>query len=397
MKNTEEIIDQFGKYVIGCYTRNPVAIVRGRGSSVWDSNGKKYLDLFPGWGVNGLGHCHPQVVKAVKKQLSKLIHVPNNFYIEPQGELAKLLIEESFPGKCFFCNSGAEANETAIKIARKYGNQRGKYEIITALKSFHGRTLTTITATGQEKYRKGFEPLPEGFKYVNFGNYEELEHTITDKTAAILLEPIQGEGGINLAPPDYLKKVREICNEKDILLILDEVQTGMGRTGEMFGFKYFGILPDIITLAKALGGGLAIGATIAGEKCCNTLSPGTHASTFGGNPIACTAAIATIETIRSDKLLNKIKSSGSFIKNRLASIKNEYPKLIIVIRGCGLMWGIELSIQGSEIVKDCMDKGLLINCTQNNVLRLLPAFTTTKKELEKGLNILEKVLKKYAS
>lgn len=400
MKTTEEIINLFDRYVIPCYTRNPVVIVKGKGSWVWDNNGKKYLDLFPGWGVGGLGHSHSKVVKAVTKQLKKLIHVPNNYYNELQGRLAQLLVENSFyhngGGKCFFCNSGGEANEAAIKLARKYGNQTGKYEIITALGSFHGRTLATITATGQAKYRKGFEPLVPGFKYVPFGDIEALKNTITKQTTAVLIEPIQGEGGIKTAAKEYLQQLRTICSENNLLLIFDEVQTGMGRTGNMFAYQNYDVEPDIITLAKALGGGLAIGAIIVKDKFAFTLTPGSHASTFGGNPLACAAGIAVIETIKNENLLQKVKDMEVYLQELLNILINSFPNLIKEVRGMGLMWGIELHKPGKEIVKECMERGLLINCTQDTVLRLLPAMTVTKKELALGAKILTEVLRGYA-
>lgn len=394
--NTEKIINLYNKYVIGSYTRNPVAIVRGRGSWVWDADGKKYLDLFPGWGVNGLGHCHPAVVKAVKKQAKTLMHVPNNYYIEPQAKLAKLLIENSFPGKCFFCNSGAEANEAAIKLARKYGNQNGKNEIITCFNSFHGRTLATITATAQPKYQQGFEPLIPGFKYIPYGDISAARKAITPTTIAIMLEPIQGEGGIQVASREYFQQLRVLCNEQKLLLIFDEVQTGMGRTGEMFCYKNFGVEPDIITLAKALGGGLAIGAIIAKEYLAGALSPGTHASTFGGNPLACEAAIAVIETVQKYSLLNKTQEYGKYLKNQLLEMAKTFPAIIKEVRGMGLMLGVELHIPGAEIVKKCMEKGLLINCTHNNILRIMPGMTVTKSELDTGLEILKKVIKEIS-
>lgn len=394
--NTEQTINLFNQYVIGCYTRNPVVIVRGKGSWVWDSNGKKYLDLFPGWGVNGLGHCHPKVVKAVVNQAKQLIHVPNNYYNEPQGRLAQLLIENSFPGKCFFCNSGAEANEGSIKLARKYGNQTGKNEIITALGSFHGRTLATITATGQEKYRKGFEPLVPGFKYVPFGDIETLKKTITNKTAAILIEPIQGEGGIKISNKNYLSTLRTICDENNILLIFDEVQTGIGRTGKMFAYQNYSVEPDIITLAKSLGGGLAIGAIIVKDRISGVLTPGTHASTFGGNPLACAASISVLETIKKDNLLKKVKELEEYLQELLIILTKTFPGIIKETRCIGLMCGIELQRSGKEIVKECMDNGLLINCTQETTLRLLPAITVTKKELALGAKILTEVLRGHA-
>lgn len=393
MNNT---IDLYNKYIIPCYTKNPVVIVRGKGSLVWDNAGKRYLDLFPGWGVNGLGHCHPGVVNAVKKQAKKLIHVPNNYYIEPQARLAQLLIGNSFPGKCFFCNSGAEANEAAIKITRKYGNQNNRYEIITCDNSFHGRTLATITATGQKKYQEGFEPLVPGFKYVPFGDITGLRNAISPHSIAVLIEPIQGEGGIQTAPKEYFQQLRLLCNEQKLLLIFDEVQTGMGRTGELFCYKDFGIEPDIITLAKALGGGLAIGAIIVKEYLANVLTPGTHASTFGGNPLACSAGIAVIEIIKKYSLLNRTKKLGDYLKKEFSEVAKKIPGLIKEVRGIGLMWGIELHRPGSEIVKRCMENGLLINCTHENVLRIMPAMTVTKKELKLGLKILTNVLKNYA-
>lgn len=393
MMTTEELYNQ---YIIPCYTKNPVVITKGKGSWVWDSDGKKYLDLFPGWGVNGLGHCHPKVIKAIKDQAKKLIHIPNNYYNEPQGKLAQLLVESSFPGKSFFCNSGAEANEAAIKLVRKYGNPNGKYEIITALGSFHGRTLATITATGQSKYRQGFEPLMPGFKYVPFGDINKFKNAIAKHTGAVLLEPIQGEGGIKIAPKEYLQEIRTICNEKGLLLIFDEVQTGMGRTGKMFAYQNFDVEPDIITLAKALGGGLAIGAIIVKEKLAGVLTPGSHASTFGGNPLACAAAITVIETIKDQNLLLRVQNLGIYLQELLNILIKTFPHIIKEIRGIGLMRGIELSRSGKEIVKDCMDRGLLINCTQNTVLRLLPALTVTKKELALGAKILTEVLRGYA-
>lgn len=390
-------IDLYNKYVINCYTKNPLVIVKGKGSWVWDSNGKKYLDLFPGWGVNGLGHCHPAVIRAIKKQAKKLMHVPNNYYNEPQAKLAQLLIENSFKGKCFFCNSGAEANEGAIKLARRYGSQNGKFEIITCHNSFHGRTLATLTATAQKKYQEGFEPLPHGFKYVPFGDITALRSAICPHTIAVLIEPIQGEGGIQTAPREYFQQLRILCNEQKLLLIFDEVQTGMGRTGELFCYKHFGIEPDIITLAKALGGGMAIGAFIVKEYLTGVLTPGTHASTFGGNPLACSAGIAVIETIKKYSLLNSTKLLGDYLKKQFLELHKKFPHLIKEVRGMGLMWGIDLHKPGSEIVKKCMENGLLINCTHDTVLRIMPAMTVTRRELKKGLKILTLILKAETS
>lgn len=396
MSKTQEIIDLYNKYVINCYTKNPIVIIRGKGSWVWDADNKKYLDLFPGWGVNGLGHCHPDIVKALLKQACKLLHMPNNYYNEQQARLAQLLIENSFPGKCFFANSGAEANEAAIKLARKYGSQNGRHEIITCYNSFHGRTLAAISATGQEKYQQGFEPLVPGFKYVPFGDIGAVRKTISPQTIAIMVEPIQGEGGIQTAPREYFQQLRILANEQKLLLIFDEVQTGMGRTGELFCYKHFNIEPDIITLAKALGGGIAIGAIIVKESFAGILTPGTHASTFGGNPLAASCGIAVIETIKRYKLLEKTNKLGSYLQDNLLHLKKLFPNLIKEVRGTGLMLGIELQISGTEIVKKCIEKGLLINCTHEKVLRIMPAMTVTKGELKKGLKILTSILKDYA-
>lgn len=389
METTKQLYD---KYVIGCYTKTPLVIIKGKGSYIWDSTGKKYLNLFPGWGVNGLGHCHPAVVKAIRKQAGRLIHVPNNFYHPLQGRLAELLVKHSFPGKCFFSNSGAEANEGAIKVARKFGNTSGRYEIITALQSFHGRTLTTISATGQKKYQQGFEPLVPGFIHVPFADLAALKTAISPKTIAVMLEPIQGEGGINIAPAEYLQAVKNLCTEHSLLLIMDEVQTGIGRTGKMFGYQVHGVQPDIITLAKALGGGFPIGAMIVSEKYADVLVPGTHASTFGGNPLACATAIAVIETIEKENLLVTTAKLGQYFNQQLSKLACDFPTIIKEIRGRGLMWGIELHIPGADIITACLARGLLLNCTQNSVIRFLPALTVTKKQLKTGVKILRDVL-----
>jgi predicted acetylornithine/succinylornithine family transaminase len=389
--NTQEIIGQYNKYVINTYTRMSVVIVKGKGLKVWDLDGKEYLDFFPGWAVSGLGHCHPKIVNAVRNYLKKIIHVSNNYYNMLQGKLAQKIIEHSFPGKVFFCNSGAEANEAAIKLVRAYGNSQNRYEIITMENSFHGRTLAAITATAQPKYQKGFEPLPQGFKYVAFNDIGALEKAITEKTIAIMLEPIQGEGGINVAKEDYVKKLREICDKKDIVLIFDEVQTGMGRTGRMFCFEHYGIKPDIMTLAKSLGGGLPIGAMVASEKFADVLKPGMHASTFGGSPIACSASLAVFEAIQKEKLLTHTQEMGQHLIKKLYELKGKKP-IIKEIRGKGLMIGIELSIEGKEIVEQCLKAGLLINCTQDSVLRIMPGMIVTKKEIDKAMAILEKII-----
>lgn len=389
--NTKEIIAQYENYVMKTYTRIPAVIVRGKGLKVWDLDGNEYLDFFPGWAVSGLGHCHPKVVNAVRNYLKKIIHVPNNYYNMLQGKLAQEIIKHSFEGKVFFCNSGAEGNEAAIKLIRAYGTPKGKYEIITMQDSFHGRTLATVAATGQKKYHKGFEPLPAGFKSVTFNDIKALETAITDKTAAVMLELIQGEGGINVASQDYIAGVRKVCDDKDLILIFDEVQTGMGRTGKMFCFQNYGIAPDVMTLAKALGGGLPIGAMVASKKFEAVLKPGMHASTFGGSPIACSAALGAFEAIKKEGLLSNTQVMGAYLVEKLNELKKRH-SIIKEIRGKGLMIGMELGIEGGGIVEECFKQRLLINCAHGNVLRLMPGMIVTKKQIDKAVGILERVM-----
>jgi len=391
--NTQEIIALYDRFVMNTYTRVPIVVVKGKGLKVWDLSGKLYLDFFPGWAVSGLGHCHPKVVSSVRECLKKIIHVPNNYYNIMQAKLAKKIIENSFDGKVFFCNSGAEANEAAIKLTRAYGNQRGRNEIITFENAFHGRTLATITATGQEKYQRGFEPLVEGFRKVQFNDIDAFKNAITPKTAGVMLEPIQGEGGINVATKDFILSVRKACDENDLVLIFDEVQTGMGRTGKMFCFEHYGIKPDVMTLAKTLGGGLPIGAMVASKKFADVLRPGMHASTFGGSPVACSAALAVFEAIKREGLLLNAERMGSYLFARLEELKKKYP-IIKEIRGKGLMIGVELTIEGKDIVRDAVKEGLLINCTHDRVLRLMPGLIVTKKEIDRAIYILDKVMKK---
>ena len=391
--NTSQIIEGYKNYVMPTYVQIPLALVKGKGARVWDAEGRGYLDFFPGWAVSGLGHCHPKVVKALKNQAGKIIHVSNNYLNELQGVLAELIVKNSFDGKVFFSNSGAEANEGAIKLARRYGNPTKRYEIITMQKSFHGRTMACISATGQDKVKIGFEPLLEGFVTVMYNDLAAVEEAITNKTVAVMLEPIQGEGGINIASKEYLAALRRLCDEKDLLLIFDEVQTGMGRTGKMFCFQNFDIKPDIMTLAKSLGSGVPIGAVVASRRICDTLGPGSHATTFGGSPLVCAAGIATFEAITSDKLLENVNRISRFLTVKLNKMKKRYPTLIKEIRGLGIMIGVELNIEGDEIVKRCRDEGLLINCTQKNILRIMPPLIVKKGQAGKALKILEKALK----
>jgi acetylornithine/N-succinyldiaminopimelate aminotransferase len=359
---------------------------------VWDEEGKRYLDLFSGWAVSSLGHCHPDVTKATQEQAATLVHVPNIFYSEPQGRLAKYISENSFNGQCFFCNSGAEANEAAIKLARIHSSPKGKYKIITMKDSFHGRTMATVTATAQPKYHKGFAPLVEGFSYVSFNNLGEVEDAVDDKTCGIMLETIQGEGGINVAGKDYMKGLRKICDVNDILLILDEVQCGMGRTGKYFAYQHYDITPDIMTLAKALGNGTAVGAMEATKEIAKSLVPGSHASTFGGNPLACAASAAVFETIGAEGLLDKAAKMGDYIFDQLGNMAKELD-VIKEVRGIGLMIGIELKIPATETVKKCMDAGLLLNCTHDTVIRIMPQLNVKQEHIDEGLGILKDILK----
>ncbi len=388
--DTGSIVDLYKKYVMPTYARVPLVLAKGKGAKVWDAEGNEYLDFFPGWAVSGIGHCHPRVASALAKQAGKIMHVSNNYYSEMQGLLAKKIIELSFPGKVFFANSGAEANECAIKLARKYGNKENRYEIITMAGSFHGRTLATIAATGQDKVKIGFDPLPEGFRHVPFNDFEALKDAITDKTVAVMLEPIQGEGGINIADKSYLENVRKLCDDKDMLLIFDEVQTGMGRCGKFFAYQHFGIQPDVMTLAKSLGSGVPIGAAVASERVAYTLTPSSHASTFGGSPICSSAALATFEAIEEEGLLENAVMMGDYIKEKLGDLKKKY-NFIKNIKGVALMIGVELDIEGDDIYKECLKKGLLINCTQNNILRIMPPLVVTKEEVDKAISILDKV------
>ncbi len=377
------------------YGRLSLALVRGSGARVWDAEGREYLDFVSGLAVNSLGHCHPAVVKAIAAQAEKLIHVSNMYHIEPQARLAALLAENTCADRVFFCNSGAEANEGAIKLARKYGKSKGnlqKVEIITAINSFHGRTLATITATGQPKYQKGFEPLPAGFSYVNINDIEEIRKKAGSNTCAIMLEPIQGEGGVNELNPEYIKAVKDLCEKYDILLIFDEVQCGLGRTGKFMGYEHYGIEPDIFTLAKALGGGFPIGAMLAKEEVAVSFSPGDHASTFGGNPLASAAALAAVEEILNGGLIDNSLKVGDYFKKKLAEIK-ENSDIIVDIRGKGLMLGMEFSVECRKLLPVCQEKGLLINCVGDKIMRFLPPLIITERDVDKAVGIIQEAIK----
>ncbi len=394
--STPDVIEQFQTYVIGNYRRFPVCLVRGEGSRIWDAEGNSYLDLFPGWGCGLLGHCPPRIVQAVQEQVAQLIHVPNTWYTEPQGQLAQALCERlDFRAQAFFCNSGAEAIEGAIKLARLYGRQHyvdaPKYKIISMTEGFHGRTMGALSATAQPKYHQGVEPMLAGFAYARYGDLDDLARQIDAETCAILLEPIQGEGGINLPPEGYLEGLRDLCDQHGMLLIFDEVQSGMGRTGRWYAHQHWNVQPDILTLAKALGGGVACGGMLARTEVASYLKPGTHAATFGGNPIACRAALATIETIEADQLLHRAEQIGEQFRDFFEQLQPRCP-LIQEVRVQGAMIGIELTIDGTPIVQQCLERRLLINCTHQTVLRLLPALNVTDDEIKEGCAILAEVL-----
>jgi acetylornithine/N-succinyldiaminopimelate aminotransferase len=397
--NLNEIIQLDKKYYMNTFgDRTPACFQFGKGINLWDMNGKKYYDFLSGIAVNALGHSHPKLVKAISDQAEKLIHCSSLYYIESQAKLAKVLVECSCADKVFFANSGAEANEGAIKLARIYFRKKGmpeKYEVITFEKSFHGRTLATLAATGQKKYHKPYTPLTPRFSSVPLNDLDSLKNAITDSTCAVMLEPIQGESGVNPAQVGYMKDVRKLCDEKGILLIFDEVQTGLGRTGKLFGYQHFGIEPDIFTLAKALGGGFPIGALCAKDFVAQTFEPGDHGSTFGGNPLACSAALAVMDVILNDGLVENSKKMGNYFMEKLALLAGKY-SFIIEIRGKGLMIGIQLSIdKAAEIKNKCFDKGYLVGTTGSSILRILPPLIVTTQDIDSMIETLDGVLSQF--
>jgi len=372
------------------YNRFPSAIVRGEGACLYDAEGKRYLDFLSGIGVASLGHAHPDMAAAICEQARILIHASNLYFMPPQTELARRLVEHSSFDRVFFCNSGAEANEAAIKLARKYSQEthgEGRYEIITLQDSFHGRTIATISATGQPKVKEGFQPLLEGFIHVPAGDFSALERAVTEKTCAVMLEPILGEGGVVVLDDGYLKQVRQLCTDRDLLLIVDEVQVGMGRTGKLFAHQWAEIDPDVMTLAKALGGGLPLGAMMAKETYARTLSAGSHGSTFGGNPIACRAGLVVMEHLTDGNFLDHVLAMGDLIHARFHALASQFG-FIEEIRGRGLIVGLKLSVSCQEMVTRAFERGLLINCTQESVLRLLPPLIISEKEVEEMVDIM---------
>jgi acetylornithine aminotransferase len=396
---TEELKEGAAKYLMQTYARQPVSIIRGRGSKVYDLEGREYTDFVAGIAVNILGHGHPDLVQAIQRQAAQLIHVSNLYYTEPQVKLGQMLVDHSFGDRVFFCNSGAEANEAAIKLARRYGHERhgaGRFEIITMKNSFHGRTLATITATGQEKVQTGFDPLVPGFLYAPFNDFGAIEDLVSDKTAAILLEPVQGEGGVHVADRTYLKNLREFCSNRDILLMFDEVQTGMGRTGTLFAYEQLGIEPDVMTLAKGLGGGMPIGACLAKESVAAVFTTGSHASTFGGNPLACAAGLAVCRVLLEGRVLDHARQMGAYLAKGLADCKERH-RVVREARGLGLLQGLELEIDAKAVVADCLARGLLVNATSNRILRFVPPLIVTQQEIDKLLDALSSIFTQRAT
>jgi acetylornithine/N-succinyldiaminopimelate aminotransferase len=391
---TQEIIKKADQVIAKTYKRFPIVIAKGKGCNLWDTDGKKYTDFVAGIAVCNLGHAHPGVSKALSMQANILFHVSNLYYTIPQVDLAYWLTENSFADRVFFCNSGAEANEAAIKLARKYFKEKGesgRYRIISMEHSFHGRTMATLSATGQDKIKQGFEPVLEGFDYVPFNDISALRGTIGPSTCAVLIEPIQGEGGVRCPDPEYLKAVRQACDETGLLLIFDEIQTGMGRTGKLFAYEHFGIAPDIMTLAKALANGLPIGAMLAREEVADAFGPGSHASTFGGTPVVTAASLEVVRVLSEENIIDHCKKIGAYFKERLAWLKNRH-EVIEDVRGMGLLLGMKLKIEGDQIVASCMEKGFLINCIQGNILRFIPPLIIEKQEIDALVACLDEIL-----
>lgn len=392
--DTQTLKSASSQYLMNTYGERALCLVRGKGSRVWDADGKEYLDFLAGISVNNLGHCHPAIVRAIREQSKVLIHCSNLYMILPQIELAKTLVEHSFAEKCFFANSGTEANEGAIKLARLYSRNKygeGRYEIVSMNQSFHGRTMGSLSATGQEKVQKGFEPLLEGFRFGEFNDINSVRQLISDKTCAVILEPVQGEGGVIPATKEFLKEIRSLCDEKDLVLILDEIQCGLGRIGTNFAYEYYEILPDVVTLAKALGGGVPIGAILARAPFSDVFSPGKHAHTFGGNPLASAAALAYVTELFDKNIASRAAETGRYLMTQLQDLAARYD-FIKEVRGLGLMLALVLDHPAEHLYKRCMSKGLLVNCTCEKIIRLLPPLTITKEDCDEATGILESAL-----
>jgi len=394
---TSDIITDSHKYIMNTYSRQPIVLVKGRGTKVYDSDGREYLDFVAGVATTNLGHCHPRVVVALQKQAQRLMHVSNHYHNEPQINLAKMLAKHSFADKSFFCNSGTEAIEAAIKLARRYSREvlrQDRYEIITMRGSFHGRTMGALAATAQEKFHTSFEPLVPGFTYVPFNDIDAVARAITDRTCAVLVEPVQGEGGVNVPSDGYLKELREICDRSNILLMLDEIQTGMGRTGKLFAYEHSGITPDVAALAKGLGAGMTIGALLATDKAAQAFIPGSHGSTFGGNPLTCAAAIASLEALLEDNIIiQAVEELSRHFLGGLDDLKKKYG-FVKDVRGKGLLIGMELDFEGKDIVTACLREGFLINCTMGNVLRFMPPLVIAEEEIDRLISALDGIFAK---
>lgn len=393
----DEVIRKAHHYIANTYNRYPVVVTKGEGCWIWDMTGRRYLDFLAGIAVCNLGHARQDIADAIAVQARKLFHVSNLFYTEIQIRAAELLVERAFGDKVFFCNSGAEANEAAIKLARRYSWKKygpGRHEIVVMENSFHGRTVATLTATGQTKFHEGFEPLLPGFRYVPFNDIDSLEKGLSEQTSAVMIELIQAEGGIYLADVDYIKKVRELTAERDILFIVDEVQTGMGRTGKLFAYEHFGIAPDVMSLAKALGNGFPVGAMIATDKVAGAFEPGTHASTFGGNPLAAAAVVATLNAMADEDVLRTCVESGAYLRERLETLRKKY-SFIAEIRGIGLIWGIELTIDGDAVHKEFLSEGVILNCTKGKILRLVPPLVVKREEIDLFIDVADRIFGRH--
>lgn len=380
------------KYLIPTYRRIGPVFVRGRGSCLWDKDGNKYLDLFPGWGVSILGHCHPRIIDVISRQAKELIHLPNNLYHPYQAKLAQIVVRHAFPGKVFFANSGAEAVEGAIKFSRLYGKGK-RYEIIVMKNSFHGRTFAALSATGQKKYKLPFKPLLPSFREVEFNNFSYFKRNLNKKTVGVLIEFIQGEGGVNVAEAEFVNKISEFCHKNDILFMVDEIQTGMARTGKMFCFQHYGVKPDVMMLSKGLGAGFPISLFMVRKDLADLMQPGHHASTFGGNPLACRVAIEVFNIIKEENILAKVRTESRYLFRRLFSLRNRYNSIIKEVRGKGLMVGLELKMDASSIFQKALKKRLIVNATHGNVLRIMPALNVKREELDKGMDILEGIFR----
>lgn len=395
----KDVLSSCKDHVCHTYARQPVVFTKGKGCRLWDENGKEYLDFLAGIAVCNLGHSHSELARVLCRQAETLVHVSNLFYTRPQVELAAELTRLSFADKVFFANSGAEANEAAIKLARKYSKDRygpGRFHIITMKNSFHGRTLATLSATGQEKVQKGFEPLVEKFTSVDFDSVSAVEAAITKQTCAVMVEPVQGEGGVRFSSPGYLAGLGELCRKHDLLLIFDEVQVGMGRTGSLFAYEQEGVTPDVMTLAKALGNGLPIGAMLATDRVAETFTPGTHASTFGGTPLVTSVALRALQLISEPSFLERVRSVGEYFLNRLRELGTRHP-VIQEIRGRGLMVGVELAVPGQKVVERCLEKGVVINCTHDTVLRFVPPLIVEREDIDALIQVLDEVLKEVTA